>query len=295
MKCPHCNACNTGKPRATNIGSTFKKNGTFKRKSDSRIIQRFLCKRCHKSYSYALNDPAYQHNKRRINFVLKKLLASNVSCRRAAILLGVSRTTIARKLIYLGHICKQENEKFIATYNQNIECIQFDELQTIEHTKCKPLSIAVAISTATRKILGFEIAKMPATGYLARISRKKYGFRADERQEKLTKLFLKLKPVVSPFMKCYSDKHPYYQPIVSALFPKATHIQTKSDKATVIGQGELKKNQRDPLFLINHTLAMLRANINRLIRRTWCTTKDPNRLRDHLHIYMAVHNSILTS
>jgi hypothetical protein len=47
----------------------------------------------------------------------------------------------------------------------------------------------------------------------------------------------------------------------------------KGGKSGVAGQDELKKVGRDPLFWVNHTLAMRRANINRLIRKTWCTTK----------------------
>ena len=46
----------------------------------------------------------------------------------------------------------------------------------------------------------------------------------------------------------------------------------------------------DPLFALNHTAAMFRANVNRLIRRTWCTTKKRERLADHLTLYMAHHN-----
>jgi hypothetical protein len=38
---------------------------------------------------------------------------------------------------------------------------------------------------------------------------------------------------------------------------------------------------------------MLRANINRLFRRTWCTTKKPERLEQHLAVYMDFHNRVL--
>jgi len=38
---------------------------------------------------------------------------------------------------------------------------------------------------------------------------------------------------------------------------------------------------------------MLRANVNRLIRRTWCTTKRIDRLVDHLTIYADYHNRLL--
>ena len=59
------------------------------------------------------------------------------------------------------------------------------------------------------------------------------------------------------------------------------------------GQGELKKLRFDPLFALNHTCAMLRANINRLFRRTWCTTKKKECLEDHLAVYMDFHNRVL--
>jgi hypothetical protein len=38
---------------------------------------------------------------------------------------------------------------------------------------------------------------------------------------------------------------------------------------------------------------MLRANINRLFRRTWCTTKKKEGLMQHLAVYMDFHNRIL--
>jgi hypothetical protein len=83
--------------------------------------------------------------------------------------------------------------------------------------------------------------------------------------------------------------------VVREFFPDADYKQYKGEKAMIAGLGELKKNGRDPLFAINHTCAMLRANINRLFRRTWCTTKKPKRLEDHLAIYIAFHNSVLLS
>ena len=78
--------------------------------------------------------------------------------RRTALLLGVSRTTIARKLIYLGKLCAAENDLYIQQFQASIKNIQFDELQTIDHTKCKPLSVAVAVGPFTRKILDIQVS-----------------------------------------------------------------------------------------------------------------------------------------
>jgi hypothetical protein len=61
-----------------------------------------------------------------------------------------------------------------------------------------------------------------------------------------------------------------------------------------VGQGELKSGGFDPLFSFNHTAAMLRANINRLVRKTWCTTKRIDRLEAHIALYVQFHNRELT-
>ena len=90
-----------------------------------------------------------------------------------------------------------------------------------------------------------------------------------------------------------SDECTFYGPAVQRYFPQAVYHQFKGEKSSVAGQGELKKTVMDPLFSINHTFAMLRANINRLVRKTWCTTKKISRLIDHLTIYAYVHNTML--
>jgi len=295
MRCPKCSVEQTEISDPEKRGLSYKKYGSYRRKSDSRTIKRFYCKRCKNTYSHAVKDPAYYQKKRRVNHLLKCFFSSSVSLRRSAKLLGISRTTAARKLIFLGQLCHDEHQKYLEKIEGTVPLIQFDELQTIEHTKCKPLSVAMAVSVKDRKILGVSVAKMPATGHLAKISRKKYGFRADERQSKLCYLFRDIKKTLDKSPDIRSDKHPYYKPIVDAFFPTARYIQTRGDKTAICGQGELKKRGNDPLFYINHTLAMLRANINRLIRKTWCTTKDPARLLDHLFIYISVHNHVLTA
>jgi hypothetical protein len=60
-----------------------------------------------------------------------------------------------------------------------------------------------------------------------------------------------------------------------------------------VGQGELKAGGFDPLFSLNHSFAMARANMNRLFRRSWCTNKLPQRLALHFAMYALYHNLIL--
>ena len=268
-------------------------DGSFFRLSDSRKIQRYRCKLCNRRFSQATFDTAYGQNKRRVNSPLKKLYCSGVSIRRAALILSINKNTVANKIKYLAQVAKSENQKFLKGISK-IKKMQFDDLQTIEHTKCKPLSVTMAVESTTRKILGFEVSSMPATGHLAKISKQKYGYRKDERQVGLEKLFSKIQSSIHKDVQIISDEHPYYYPKVKKYFPKADYIQVKGARSCVAGQGELKKLKFDPLFSINHTFAMLRANINRLIRKSWCTTKLPEQLSNHIAIYVSFHNSVLT-
>src|SRR5689334_19913307 len=87
------------------------RDGTFRRKDDSKIIQRFRCKNCRCRFSNATLSDTFGQKKRRINFPLMKLLSSNVSLRRSAILLGVDKKTVERKLIFLAQKCRHLSQK----------------------------------------------------------------------------------------------------------------------------------------------------------------------------------------
>ena len=295
MRCPVCKAKNIKNKDSKTGRKRVQKFGKYYRKSDSKMIQRYKCLVCNNTFSPMTTDPARYQKKRRLNHKIMLMLSSLNSQRRIAKHLNCNLKTVARKLIYLGEKALFYNNKALNQQLYQAETIQFDELQTIEHTKCKPLAVAVAVTEKTRKILAITVSSMPATGHLSHIAKKKYGYRPDDRISGLIQLFKTIKPVVTQKTSFLSDKHPYYKPVLRYFYPDATYKQVKGSKSCVAGQGELKKRGKDPLFYINHTLAMLRANVNRLIRKTWCTTKDPAQLIYHLAIYMYVHNVYLTN
>lgn len=224
-------------------------------------------------------------------------LASSASQNRIALNHRTTRKTVARKLVFLGIECARMNTEF------NEACplaksVQFDELETHEHTKCKPLSVAVAVEKGTRRILGLRISTMPAKGRLAAISLRKYGNRKDTRSRELRSLLNGIAPICAEKLVLHSDMCPRYAPAVRATLgtmpgKEVKYRQTKGALGSDTGQGELKLLPFDPLFSINHTLGMFRANVNRLFRKTWNTTKRVDRLQHHLHIYAYFHNTQL--
>lgn len=212
--------------------------------------------------------------------------------RRTAKLLSCSKNTVARKLLWLARY--KTNTLF---NEEDFQHIQIDELETIEHTKLKPLTIPICISREY-KILALCVGKIKAKGHLAKISLKKYGHREDERKRALTDVFeqIKLNCVSSP-LSITTDAHPLYPEFVTKYFPEAQHIQVVSrdhlkKKRELIYSAERKK-VFDPLFALNQRFAMLRADIRRLTRRSWCTTKKIENLRYHLDIYKEYNNTHL--
>ena len=181
--------------------------------------------------------PCWQ-KKRHLNHACMMMLNSLVSMRRIARVLNINPKTVARKLTFLG----QTLHKKMATQDfSHVSHIQFDELQTIEHTKLKPLSVAMAVSTKDRRIIGFRVASMPATGHLATLSRKKYGNRPDHRRREFAALCQDIQPRL-PGLHIPLNRTSVHS--TSPSYPvcfQGQALQFKGKKGSIAGQGELKK------------------------------------------------------
>jgi transposase-like protein len=283
---PHC--------QSFNQNDQVVRFGKFHRQDTSEFVARFKCKTCLKTFSCATSSLEYRHKKRRINYTLMHLLCSGVSQRRSAKILKVDKNTIARKVHYLAMKARQNHLLFLQHLeNAPVLNIQFDDLVTSVHTKLKPVTVTVAIDKSNRAILSATVGMIPAFGKLAKISMKKYGKRENEHQGTLETTFKTLKPIITDETLFESDEHKLYPKVFKQYFNETKLCQFKGMKSTVAGLGELKMRSYDPLFQINHTLAMLRANINRLFRRTWCTSKDILILQSHIDMYVNYHNTQL--
>jgi transposase-like protein len=283
--CPNCENDELG-------GSTFVRFGFFYRTGDSRWIQRFRCRSCRKTCSRATFSRWFRHKKRVKNEQLRRHFASSGTIRRAARTFNLNRKTVERKLMVLGFEA-EANLRIENLSRPKVRDIEFDDMETFEHTKCKPISITLAVQKRTRRILGLELSTMAAKGLLAEKARSKYGHRPDGRGIARAELFRQLRDVVHDKALIKSDQNPHYAGDVARFFPNARHVQFRGRRPASTGQGEIKRGKYDPLFSLNHTCAMFRANVSRLARRTWVTTKRIDRLRAHLYIYADYHNEHL--
>ena len=267
------------------------KKGFYFRSGDSRKIQRFQCKTCLTKFSSATGTLEYRQKKRRINHNILQLFCMKNTQTSIARYLKINVKTVARRFDYWALKAKNENIKMRKDLiTQPVRNIQFDDLITKEKTKLKPLTVTVVVDTDSRMILQANVSQIPAFGHLAHKSRLKYGNRTSNHMDGLRKTFKNLQGIVHPESFIKSDEHKNYEGIIKRYFPRANYQQFKSIRGSIIGQGELKKTKHDPIFVINHTMAMLRDGISTLVRKTWAVTQDSNRFQGHLEIYMYYFN-----
>ncbi|MBM4251864.1 MAG: IS1 family transposase [Deltaproteobacteria bacterium] len=273
------------------------KHGFFKRKTGHKFqIRRYLCKSCKLTFSAQTGSLTYRERKPHLTQFVMRGMMEGMSQRSCARLLGCRRATIAKKICRLGsraalHL-QSRRPPDIASGRENT--IIFDEMETFEHTKCKPISIAIAVTSTTREILSVDATTMAASGRLAKIARKRYGKRHDHRRHSMRKVLSEVARLCPTVKTLKSDKCTRYPVMVRDIFRgKATHTTYKGRRGCVVGQGELKRGARDPLFPLNHTCAMFRDRIKRLARKTWCTTKKIVNLQHLLNLYAWWHNNLV--
>ena len=268
--------------------------GRYVRRSDGKKCQRYRCSSCLKTFSETHFSIEFRLRKRLINQAVFRSLCSGVSQRRCAILFGIHRDGVARRLMRFG-ACAKHNLEAFRTTRPKVSRLDIDELETFEHTKCKPITAAIAVEDKSRQILALSVGKIPAKGHLAAIARKKYGPRPCERRACLEKVFQALKPCLAPRGLIKSDQSYAYPPFIKKHLPLWSHESTPGRRGCIVGQGELKEGKWDPLFSLNHTYAMIRDGLKRLSRRTWCTTKRIECLEHSLFLYAWFHNLLLKS
>ncbi len=265
------------------------KFGSFYRSSDRKLVQRYFCKPCNLHFSVATLFDCYKQKKRHFNQKIARLLVAGVSMRESARVLKVNKKTVVRKMIHMG-LRAQKKLEVLNKKRRKSKIIEFDDLETIEHTKYRPIAVGLAVEYKTRWILGYEVAQMGAKGILTKKSLLKYGKIKDQRAPARAKLFSRIRKYIAPDALIKTDENPYYERDIKRFFPNSIYQTYKGRKSSLGGQGELKKGGFDPIFSLNHTCAMWRYRTSRLIRKTWNTSKKKERLSLHLALVVLHHN-----
>jgi hypothetical protein len=289
--CPHAScAAHAG-------GATLRyyHDGSYPRAVDGRRVQRYRCTHCQRRFSSQSFRLDFRQQKPRINAPILGCFASKVTHRQTARILRVDRKTVQRRLRVFGPALRRWHAVFLARARQRggLEgSFSFDELETYEHDRrLMPVTVPVLIHRKSRFIVHLETADLPARGGLSAhdLARKqvrevRYGKRLNGSARAVEDCLLALKAVHAPRvpLEIVTDRKQSYPPLVRRHFARRSAFVRESSSTT--------RNTLNPLFPINHTLAMLRDQVSRLVRRSWAASKRQAELRHHLWIFTAWRN-----
>jgi hypothetical protein len=210
----------------------------------------------------------------------------------------VRRPTVERRLRRLGLVCQRFHEVALnqAGRRGGIDGVyQLDELETYEtDRRLSPVTMPVLIERHSYFVIHGETAAMAARGNLTPGYREKkkrrdqrIGIRRSGSRAAVINSLNRLMSVHCPEagITLESDRKTTYRKefrrIAGPLY--CCHRLVSSRK---------KRDKTNTLFPINHTLAMMRDSISRLVRRTWAGSKTRQRLDSHFWIWACYRNYI---
>jgi transposase-like protein len=276
----------------------FKRRGLYLRKCDGRKVQRFQCLVCGLSFSVQTFRTDYRWRKPGLHFRVFEGLVSKTSLRQMARLLGVRRPTIERRFRRLGKQAKEFHLAMLRRANagNGINGVfQLDEQETFEtDRRLRPVTFPVLIERSSYFVVYGKAAPLGCRG---RLSKKKKVQREKQEEEEGRRRSESRKAVFTCFFALAHaheagvgiDLQTDLKSSYGRLFKKAVGKQFASHQKV---SGKAPRCYGSVLFPINHTLAMMRDGISRLVRRSWGVSKLRSRLELHFWVWVAYRNFI---
>jgi transposase-like protein len=283
LESPRVRRCPSGRC----LGSRCSKKGYFKTKWNAQPVARYRCARCGRYFSSHTFRKSFGQKRPDLNDKVFQLYASGMTQRRMAIVLGVNRKTIVRKFLFVSGLARKEHERRIGFGDIKTTQVQFDEMESFEHTRLKPLTIAVAVRAKSGEIIDLRVETLSYKGPLAGLAFKKYGPRKNNAAKAVGKVLSTVALCTTARSLITTDSHPSYPKLVTKWLPLAVHKKSKRCPPVLATS---RRNPHDELYTLNYSIAKIRNDLSRLSRKTWVTTKKPERLQAHLDLYMAWNN-----
>lgn len=277
---------------------TWRRRGRYFRICDGRWVNRFSCNTCERRFSTQTFKTDFRWRKPKLHFRVFDLFISKVTIRQIARIQKVKRPTIERRLVRLGQVCKDFHFQCLAQTRSNggmFGEFVLDELETYEtDRRLSPVTMPVIIQRHSFFVVHGETATLPARGNLTKRYREKK--KARDSKEGVRRSGSKL--AVRRTLQAWKRVHTRSWGMTLATDMKTSYA--KEFKKVAGGQffchktthSRKKRDKSNLLFPINHTFAMMRDSISRLVRRTWAASKKRGRLDLHFWIWVSYRNYI---
>jgi hypothetical protein len=262
------------------------------------VVQRFQCKRCKHTFSTQTFRVDRGLRRPSIDFLIFLGLVSKESQRQMTRRYHCGRGAIARRMERYGKHCRLFHERALRERAASLAWdgqFQLDELETYEtDRRLKPVTVPVLVQRPSRCILHAAVGTLPARKplpprklkQLERIEAEEGHKRRSESHAKVSECFAVLSEITKAekVVRVGTDEKSTYRSILKQTFgDRLEHQRTDSKQARTI---------KNPLFLVNHTFAMLRDGLGRLVRRNWGATKEREKLEWHLWLYIGWRNYV---
>ena len=273
--------------------------GSYVRRCDGRRVPRFRCRRCHRSFSSQTFRLDYRQRKPWLNARIAHFLCAKTTLRKTAEILGVDRKTVELRLDLFGRHCRELHEAFLERYRARAGGLRgsmmMDELETFEvDRRLFPITVPVLIEEHTYFVVHVDTAPLGPRGGLKEADRKRlarhvalHGPRRNRSREAVRRTLEAWRRHAAPggATQLSTDRKSTYRPLLRSVFAgQGVSHSVYSSKSP--------RTHGNPLFPINHTNAMLRDSLSRLVRRTWGNSKKRLRLKSHLWVFVVFRNYV---
>jgi transposase-like protein len=289
----------TGCPSAFPGGAfAWRRAGFYRRACDRRRVPRFHCRACGHRFSLQSFRLDYRERKPQIDLPVLHGLVSKVTHRQAARLLRVNRKTVELRLRRFAVALRELHRGVLARARRRGGIrgrFSFDELETFEgNRRLCPVTVPVLIERRTLFVIHAEVAPMGARGRLRARERAKRAEREAREGRRPSGSAAAVERCVAELgrslergakLEITTDQKRTYRAAVRRHFAGrlAAHVTESSRRA---------RNRANPLFAINHTFAMMRDGVSRLVRRSWGASKKREMLLRHLWVWIAWRNYV---
>lgn len=262
IKCSHCNS------------QDIVKKGRMKTKRGS--TQRYRCKACLRTFTKRTHTLNYRHRKQNLRDKITALYCEGMSQRAMARVLKINRKTVEKYFIENANVSRYKNLKRLNQGAIKTTYVQFDELETFEQGKRRPLGVQCSVRAKTGEIISTKVCRIPVKALAISKQYIDHWNQNVNRSTAITDMLLDTKKALNnkyATIACDNAKQPV------SLAKKIL----QSHKVQVYNSGAENKK-------IDLTFMKMRQDISRLRRRTLATTKRQDRLQAHLDLYTDYHN-----
>ncbi len=262
MKCIYCNS------------EKVNKHGVLKTKRGKTL--RYKCKGCNKTFTKRNSSINYRHRKQHLREAITKMYCERMSLRGIARTLNVSYPTVVKYFRENAELARKSNRKRLSEKGLVTSYVQFDQLETYEHTKRKPVGIQLSIRHKTGEIISAKAGYIPVRALaVSKAYSTKWNKMANQSNHTI-KMIQETKKALNTKGSTISCDG--YRPQIKLL-------KNICKQSFITIQPSMKEHKK-----IDRVFRRIRQDVSRLGRKTLSTTKRLEQLQNHLDLYTDYHN-----